>query len=165
MNRPARIAMFLATAFVGASFTGPDSEAGDRELSVLFVNMTPDALSDDASKACVKQIEKVIAADYSTVKRLGETKLRKLAGYPTKGDSFLDWRASSLKKPKEYKEAYHDTVVLVDCRPAAQSIDVMVSPPSDGVSRMKIRNMQINKKLTKWVGRSVLRRAWNGFSP
>ena len=157
--------MTLAVISVAAVSWSGITSAGDRQLSVLFVNMTPDALSDDASKKCVKDVEKVIAADYSEIKRMGETKLRKHAGHPDKSKSFMGWQAKALKKPKEAGGAYHDTVVLIDCRPTEKSIDVLVSPPSDGVSRFKVRSLEVNTKLAKWVGNSILRRAWNGFSP
>ena len=155
------IAVFFATLCLALFTSSTSSIAGDRELDVLLVNMTPDAESDDASSACVKQIQKIIKNDYSIITRLGETKLRKIVGHPDKTKGFLDWPAKDIEKSNKTT----DTVVLIDCRPAAKSVDVVVSPPSGGVARIKIRKMTVNGKLTKALGASILRTAWVGFSP
>ncbi len=102
----------------------------------------------------------MIAADYAEVTRMGETKFRKLVGFPIKGDSFLSWPANAFRKARD-----GDTIILVDCRPAEKLIDLLVSPPSGGVSRTKVRSLNINDKLAKWVGESATRRIWNGCSP
>ncbi len=153
--------VLLGTLALICMLTGVGN-AGDRHLSVVLVDMTPDEFS---SRSCVKQLQKVIAADYSEITRMTETRARKLAGKPTKGEPFLDWSAGLLDEIKAHESNYHDTAVLVDCRPEKKSIDILVSPPSSGVARIEMRRIELNKATIKWLGKSVLRRAWQGFSP
>jgi hypothetical protein len=141
------------------------ASAGDRELEVLFVNMTPDALTSPASRACVQAVRTVIAADYSRVTAMGETALRKAVGVAKGGAPFLDWPHASFAKVKRRGDSSIDTVVLVDCRPEAGQLDVLVAPASSGTARYQLRLPRIDERAARWVGAAVLRRAWTGFSP
>ena len=152
----------LLGACVALGLSIPTADAGDRQLEVLLVDMTPD---ESPSKECVKQIRKVIAEDYSEIQKMGETKLRKMAGKPTKGESFIDWPTDVIMKMRKADESYVDTFVLVDCRPDKKQVDILVVPSSNGVARLSLRQLTIDKAVMKWLGAAVLRRAWNGFSP
>ena len=156
MTRATVIALLLACA---------TAHAGDRKLEVLFVNMTPDAASSAPSKACVRDIEKHIKADYTQINRTGETALRKLTG-KTAGEPFLEWPAASFKAARERSEqTWIDAVILVDCRPETQALDVLVQPASGGLVRLTSRRIPLDAGATALISAAILRRAWAGFSP
>jgi hypothetical protein len=138
-----------------------NAHAGDRQLEALFVNMTPDAASSEASKQCVRALEKKIAADYTHVTRLGETALRKLAK-KTSGEPFMSWPAAALKPAKERGDTWSDVVILVDCRPEVGRLEVLVQPASGGLALLRAQKPLLDADL---VGEAILRRAWAGFSP
>jgi len=141
------------------------ASAGERQLEVLLVNMTPDALSTGASKACVAAVKKTIAADDTHITTLGETPLRKAVGKPKKGTPFLDWPHTAFKKVRERGEAWIDAVVLIDCRPESGRLDVLVAPAAAGTARIELRTPTIDPRAARWVGAAILRRAWAGFVP
>jgi hypothetical protein len=151
----------LAMALLAAA----TAHAGDRQLEVLFVNLTPDAQSNDASRLCVRAIESKIKADYSIVNKMGETALRQLTG-KTAGEPFLEWPVESFKPARERKDqTWIDAVILVDCRPDAGQLDVLVNPASGGTARLAVRRVALDAKSAGFVGEAILRRAWAGFSP
>ena len=140
-------------------------EAGDRELEVLFVNMTPNAQSTKASNKCIRLIKKQVVADYAIINKLGETRARKRAGKMA-GESMLTWSAKSLASVKgKPKVTPIDTLILVDCRPETQQFEAVVVPSSGGVARYRLQKIVINTRTAKWLAKAVLRRAWAGVSP
>ncbi len=140
------------------------AHAGDRQIEVLLVNMTPDGASSEASKQCVRALEKKLAADYTHITRLGETALRKLAG-KTAGEPFLSWPAAALKPAKERGETWADAAILIDCRPEQRQLDVLINPASKGQAVIQLRELTLDRAATDLVGDAILRRAWSGFSP
>lgn len=155
-----RLLLSLAVLGLLAAGTADPAHSGSRELEVLFADMTPEAASSEASRACVKQLRKVIAKDFTTVARKSRGKLLKGVDKSVREQPFFDW-------PDSHVSRLHsgDTVVLVDCRPEKKTLDVLVNPPSGGVVRMRVRHIDIGPSVTGWVGKAILRRAWIGFSP
>lgn len=157
-------ALVLAVA-AAALLAAPAAEAGDRQLYTLWVNMTPDAASSAASKACVADLEKKVKDDYTQITKLGETALRKQVG-KTAGEPFLAWPAAAfdpVKSPKD-RDGF-DVAILVDCRPETQQLDILIVPASPGTATIQLRHVAIDRKLTDWASTAMLRRAWSGFSP
>lgn len=155
------IRAFVACVLLVA-VAGP-ARAGDRKLEVLFVNMTPDAASTPASKACVRAIEKRVTEDYTEVKRIGETALRKLAA-KTAGEPFMSWPRAALDgAPRQRDPIAVDTIILVDCRPEAQALDILVAPSAKGLARLQLRRVALDAAALKLVAEALLRRAWSGF--
>ena len=140
------------------------ADAGDRRLAVLFSNMTPDAASSEASKACVKAIDARIRADYSEVTRMGETPMRKLVG-KSGGEPFLEWTSEEIAPIKQRDGRYVDAVVLIDCRPETQTLDVLIHPSMGGIVRFALRRVTLDKKAATVAAEAILRRAWTDFSP
>jgi hypothetical protein len=154
MSRAAALLLLLCTS----------ARAGDRQVETLFVNMTPDAASSEASKQCVRAVEKKLSAEYVHLVRLGETALRKLAG-KTAGEPFTSWPAPSLKPARERGETWADVVVLVDCRPEEKRIEVLVNPASGGVVLLRLAEVPIERAATDLIAGAIWRRATAGFSP
>ena len=123
--------------------------------------MTPDASSSEASKRCVRAIEKKLAADYTHITRMGETALRKLAK-KTAGEPFMSWSAAALEPAKKRGDTWSDVAILVDCRPEAGRLEVLVQPASGGLARFRVHKLPLD---ADFVGDAILRRAWAGFSP
>jgi hypothetical protein len=140
------------------------AHAGDRQVEILIVNMTPDAASSAASKQCVKAIEKKLGAEYTHMGRMGETALRKLVG-KTAGEPFLSWPLESLKPAKERGETWIDALVLIDCRPEGKTLDVLVSPPAKGLTLFKLRTLTPDAAIADLVADAIFRRGTAGFSP
>jgi hypothetical protein len=139
--------------------------AGDRQLEVWLTNMTPDAQSSEASRNCVRIIEKKIRADYTQVNKSGETALRKLVG-KTAGEPFLEWPGEAFKPARERKDrTWIDTFILIDCRPEAQALDVLVQPWGGGSIGISLRKVPLDDAAVGFVAESVMRRAWIDFSP
>ncbi len=156
----------VVCALIVASWLRIDpAHAGDRELEVLFVNMTPDAVSDAASKTCVSQIKAALGKEYARITRHGETKLRKRVGVPKGGTPFLEWTSKQLKPAIRQGETWFDTVILVDCQPKTKQIDVLVTSSVGGIARIRVRHLELNKDRTRWLTKRILRHSWRGFIP
>ena len=158
-SRIAIVAALLACAWPAA--------AGQRTAEVLWSNFTPDGQGGQASRQCVKALEKKLTEGDTKLHRLGETAMRKLVG-KSRDEAFLSWSADVYRPAKaatsERQEAI-DTIVLVDCRPAAQQLDVVIVPPSHGVVRISLRGVPIDDAATQIVGEAIERRAWADFQP
>jgi hypothetical protein len=151
-------------ALVAITLVGRRAEAGDRELEVLFVNMTPDAQSSPASKGCVADLRGKVKAGYTHVASLGETAARKAAGQA--GDSsFLEWPASAVNAIGAHQASGLDALILVDCRPEARRLDVLVAPASGAIVRLQLRRVAIDRRAIDWLAVEVMVHAWAGFSP
>lgn len=157
----APLVALLALAFVGAS--AEPARAGDRPLEVLLVNMTPDVLSGEASRRCVKSMEKLITENNSNVAKIGETALRKRIS-KTAGEPFLGWSADVLK-PAKKGPAGVDALILIDCRPDKNTLDVLVNPAAGGVAKIQLQGVALESSAIELVTEALLRRAWSGFSP
>lgn len=163
------ITWILSTTIAAASVIATiaisgESAAGDRELEVLMVNMTPDDRSTKSSRECVDTVRKVIAEDYTRVTRLGESKLREAVGKPA-GEPFLDWEHGLFEKARERGDTRIDAVVLVDCRPESRALDALVVPSAESTIRIRLRGRELSTTTVQWITRTILRRAWVGFSP
>jgi len=156
-----RVALAVAALLVAVA--AAPARAGDRKLEVLFVNMTPDAASTPASKACVRAIEKRVAEDYTELQRMGETKLRSLAG-KSAGEPFMSWPRAALDgAPRQRDPIAVDAILLVDCRPETKTLDVLVAPAANGLVRLRLRRVPLDAAALKLVAEALLRRAWSGF--
>ena len=155
----ARRSLVVAAALSFAA----SAHAGERQLEIVLVNLTPDAASSEVSKQCVRAVEKKLGSDEVHVVRVGETAARKQAG--TAGVALLDWRADALARLKPREGTPADTVVLVDCRPELRRLSVVVSPPSGGVARLELSAVPVDRAATDLIADAILRRAWAGFSP
>lgn len=152
-------AMLALTAPLGA-------RAGDRELEILLVNMTPDAALTDAGRACMRDIEARVREEYAHVARMGETPVRRLVQHERDDVDFLAWPYADLRPVIERgDETWLDSVVLVDCRPDERRADVLVTSPARGATRISLRDVPIDRRRARWLAETFLRQSWNGFSP
>lgn len=136
----------------------PTALAGDRELDVVLVNMTPDEQSDDASRQCASTVRRAARADYTLISGMGETALRERAGDAS--GAFMAWQEETLRAVREG----HDALVLFDCRPRERSIDAWVYSAS-GVSRLTLRGVPLTTARVQSFTERILRSGWLGFVP
>lgn len=164
MTAKARTAL-VCILLVGLAAWGPrDAQAGSRELEVLFVNMTPDALSGGDSKTCVEAIKKQIRKVGDTkITKMGETKLRKAAGVDKGGAPFVTWKPEQFKS-LIYPTANSDVIVLVDCRPEQKHLDILLLTTRLRPLAISYRRLPSDAFL-KAITRRLLAHAWDGFSP
>ena len=152
----------LSLALSAALTLSPSSgEAGYRPLEVTFTNMTPDAASTDASKACVQTLRDRIAADDANLANLTETPLRKLIDAPDKTKSFLDWTAKQLLPALSERDAF----IAVDCRPDEKRLDVLLVNAAKSRVIFRQRGEELNRARLIWFGSELMSHAWSGFTP
>lgn len=160
MTRPRPLAFLVSLALLAPA----PAAAGDRRLTVLLVDMTPDASASAAARTCVDDLRARLAADYTELARLGEAALRERLGRPE--GPFLTWSARTLGPARPRKDGSRfDAVVLVDCRPELDQLDVLVAPAADGTATLQLRGVAPGRRAIAWLAAAVLRRAWAGFSP
>lgn len=138
------------------------ARAGDRELEILLVNMTPDPVSDEA-RSCADRIRRVVRDGYTNMSQIGETAFRAQVG-DADGD-FMEWTAAQLRPVKERDDTWLDTVLLYDCRPNAQRADILIAPADGELRRLRLRGVPIDDELTTVVATRALAYGWLGFSP
>jgi hypothetical protein len=151
----ALIALALLTTERGA-------RAGDRELEILLVNMSPDPVSDEA-RSCADRIRRVVRDGYTHMTQVGETAFREQVG-DASGD-FMTWTAEQLRPVKEREDTWLDTVLLYDCRPNAARADLLIAPADGELRRMRLRAVPIDDDLATALATRALAYGWIGFSP
>jgi len=77
----------------------------------------------------------------------------------------MELPASSFRPVIERDVPYLDSVALVDCRPEARRVELLITSPARGVARMRLRGVPVDRRRARWVGETILRHAWVGFSP
>jgi hypothetical protein len=152
---------FLIVGLV--AWIAKDAQAGARELEVLFVNMTPDALSGGDSKTCVEAIKKQIKKEDTKINKLGESKLRKAAGVEKGGAPFVTWKPKQFKS-LIYPSGTNDVIVLIDCRPEQEHLDILMLTTRLRPIAISYRRRP-SPMLLKAVTRRLLAHAWDGFRP
>ncbi|MAQ14558.1 MAG: hypothetical protein CMN30_07150 [Sandaracinus sp.] len=155
----------LLTLALGVALGIPPSpaSAGDRELEVVLVNMTPDPVSD-AGRACSATIRSAFRADYTHLSTMGETAFRRAVG-DTEGADFMTYGTDQLRPVVEVGETWRDAVVLFDCRPDQGHVDVLIRPMQGGVRHLRLRDVRLDDALVEALAKRMLRFAWLGFSP
>jgi len=157
-----RGASLLAALLVGGLAPSP-ALAGDRQLEILVVNMTPDPVSEAAS-ACAKGLRKAIRADYTHMLSKGESATRRAVGDSTAED-FMAYTAERLRPLRQQPDDRLDAIVLFDCRPEDRTFRALVLPDSDTTYQLRLAHLEINGGLVATVAEIILRHAWLGFSP
>lgn len=142
---------------VGA-FAPPRAAAGDAQLAVMLVNMTPEPT--DAGRRCFGQVRAALAAEYTIIRRLGETAVRERAGNPS--GPMLDWDHAALSRVAPGDQ---NATVLVDCRPDERSADVLVYNPARDISQLRLRGVRIDRPRARWLAGAILRHGWVGLIP
>jgi len=156
------VTLTLATLALCVGEPG-DARAGDRELEILLVNMTPGPVSAEA-RACADRIRRVVRDGYTHVSQLGESALRRQVG-DTTGEDFMAYGADRFRAVKEREGTWLDTVVLYDCRPEAQRADLLIHPADGEPRRMRLRGVPIDGELAAAMAARALAYGWIGFSP
>lgn len=162
----ARSTLALVLVLAALAFAEP-ARAGDRQLEILLVNMTPEPTAE--GRACMREIERRVREEYSHVTRMGETPLRRLVG-DAAAEDFTAWSYGDLapvvqRGPDGRGETWLDSVVLVDCRPEARRADVVVTSPARGLTLLTLRDVPIDRRRARWLADTFLRQSWTGFSP
>jgi len=140
-----------------------DARAGDRELEILLVNMTPGPVSDEA-RACADRIRRVVRNGYTNVSQIGESALRRQVS-DTSGEDFMSYAGDRLQPVKQREGTWFDTVVLYDCRPNAKRADLLIHPADGEPRRMRLRGVPIDPALAEAMANRALAYGWIGFSP
>ena len=152
-------------AFWTPTFLSQPAEAGWRPLELLSTNMTPDESSSEDSKACVQRIKNVLSTKDVNLNHLGETPLRKLIGKEDKSVSFMTWSGKDVVAAREKGNSQaQDGVLLIDCRPEKQELDVFIGTGDDGATTIRLRRQPLSVERLTWVAEEINRHAWAYFS-
>lgn len=126
----------LGVIAVACFFAHPlTGRAGDAKPDVLLVNMTPDEKSTERSRDCVQAVASRLRSvdGYTIVHRQGETPTREAAGM-TADEPFMEWPAGAFGRLEELEfrsengpRTKPQTVLLIDCRPEEQHLDIRMS--------------------------------------
>ncbi len=141
---------------------GP-AEAGDRQLEILVVNMTPDPVSESAGE-CAKGLRRAIRADYTHMRKKGESATRRAVG-DTTGEDFMGYTAERMGPLRDQPDARIDAIVLFDCRPEAETFRALVLPDSDDAYRLRLDRVGLGEGVVATIAEIILAHAWLGFSP
>ncbi|HSC89093.1 MAG TPA: hypothetical protein VLC09_17545 [Polyangiaceae bacterium] len=151
----------LALPLLAASLLAVPSSswAGDRQLWLRLVNMTPDAASSETSKKCVQTLRDQAAQDHLELKPMTETPLRKLIGAQGDTASFFTWNVEKTRPAT--KDV--DSLLLVDCRPEERSFDAVLFNKTGARVQFRLRGETIDRARAMWLMDEVLRHGWAGF--
>lgn len=159
--------VILCTILMDLITWSPIVWAGSGEPEVIHVNMTPDSEVTQESTDCHKEIislvrKSKIGTTYGiSMKRIGETPLRRRVGVKKGGKHFMSWTGKQFYTADPLAESF-DVVVLVDCRPESQMVDILISAPV-GIVRLQSRSRVVNKAMFKWLAQAIslhFLRAW-----
>lgn len=149
----------LGVALASLLLTPSDGRAGDRQLAIVFVNLTPDAESTPESKKCVQTLRDQTAQEHAELKPMTETPLRKLIGAEDKSASFLEWTSAQTAPATKNVDA----LFVVDCRPEKQSLDALLVNRTGARVQFRLRGPTLTMARVRWTMDEVLRHAWAGF--
>ena len=155
----------LGVAALAATVCRPrPAAAGWRPVETLLVDAGD---GSKASKACVDTIARRLleaGEDIALVRRrLDQVADRVPANPPA---SRLDWTEAQLGPLRAY-DAYdaYDAVVVVVCRADARAIDVVIDPPEEGVTTLRLRALPIDRQTLDWLGDRIEGASYAGFVP
>jgi hypothetical protein len=156
-----------AALALGLALWASRAWAGDPgPLPLIFVNLTPEADSTPAARACVADLRARLGEAYTELRTLGETALREKVGM-TAGEPFLSWPDEALDRIRKHPDARDGAraLVLVDCRPQARRLDVRVLPKAGGSFRIQSRRVALKRRTLDWVFTGVLHHLHDGHDP
>ena len=153
-----RLAALLA-ATSAALLASDDARAGDRQLVIRFVNMTPDSTSSDAASKCVASLRDRALQESAELKPITETPLRKLIGAADKSVSFMTWTNAATEPA--WKDV--DTFFAVDCRPEEKKLDAVLFNRTGARVEFRLRGETLDRPRALWLMDEALRASWAGF--
>ena len=150
----------LASVLLVSALRATPARAGDRPLSVLLVNMTPDPVSDEG-RACSAFFRRQFRIDDQQyhVRAMGETAFREATNL--EGD-FMSLDPAAVARFHE-GEDWVDAIVLFDCRPETQ-FRAWVSPANGGIARIEWR-APLDANARRLMFDRFTTHAWVGFVP
>ncbi len=156
------IALWVFAACLWSATT----EAGDRPIELLLVNMTPDPVSAE-SRRCSAEIRRGLQRnEVARLHQLGETAMLARTGRSDPRD-FMQWPTAvltALRTSESTHEVRLDAVAFFDCRPEAEALSVVVLAPSGGTAHIVLSG-PVPVGRGRFVAERIVQHAWIGFSP
>lgn len=153
----------VALALLGSMMLPQPADAGDRELAILLVNMTPDPVSD-AGRTCARQFRAALRDDYTETRAFGESRIRALMSEPE--SDFMGWDFTRVAEQRQHAGEHGvDTIMLFDCRPDDQRLDVLVISSSGAGTTTRYRGHSLGRAQVQRAAQLALMQGWVGFSP
>ncbi len=156
----------VALCAFAACLLSTTTQAGDRPIELLLVNLTPDPVSTE-SRRCSAEIRRQLQRnDVARLHQLGETALLARTGRSDPRD-FMQWPTavlSALRTSESTREVQLDAVALFDCRPEAEALSVVVLAPSGGAAHIVLSG-PVPVGRGRFLAERIVHHAWIGFSP
>jgi hypothetical protein len=153
-------AALIATALI-ATAAAP-ARAGWRPLELMLIDA---GQGGAAGKRCVDRVAgffKAQGEDVDLVRRdLAAVRARLPSTLPP---SVLAWTdaATAALRPRKGDDPF-DAIVVIDCRPDARTLDVVIDPTPDGVTALRLRAVALDAPVIEWVARQIQAAAYVGF--
>lgn len=163
-----KLGILCASVLLAVSLQPGRANAGMAYERLIFVNMTPDAKTTAPSGKCVREIRAFLQQmehlnelddDVVTIEKMGETRLRRKARVPKGGLPFTQWTLAHVKRIDK-----HAGVVLVDCRPEENHIDVLVKGFQNDLTRIRIRNTKLTPSRLMNLRTAIRFHLWASYS-
>ena len=147
------------------SFAGTIAQAGDRELEVMIVDLTPSTLRDADQKQCLARFTRGVRKE-ARVHSLSEADFRKRVKKVDDASPFLDWKAPDLEGARILDEhTAMDSIALLDCRPRDKHLDLLLVPNDSATVRMQLRARALTEARIATLAASAVRYSWVSFVP
>ena len=154
-----RLALVAAALIITAA---APARAGWRPLELMLIDA---GQGGAAGKRCVDRVAAYFKAqgeDVALVRRDLAALRRKLpAALPPSVLAWTDAETAALR-PANAPVVY-DAIVVIDCRPDARTLDVVIDPTPDGVATLRLRAVALDAPVLEWVARRIQAAAYVGF--
>ena len=153
-------AALIATALI-ATAAAP-ARAGWRPLELMLIDA---GQGGAAGKRCVDRVAAYFKAqgeDVDLVRRdLAAVRGKLPATLPASVLAWTDAETAALRTRKGDDPL--DAIVVIDCRPDARTLDVVIDPTPDGVATLRLRAVALDAPVLDWVARRIQAAAYVGF--
>jgi hypothetical protein len=155
----------LYALLLSLAFTCTIVHAGDRELEVMIVDLTPSTLRDADQKQCLARFTHGVRSE-ARVHSVREADFRKRARKLDDASPFLGWKAPDVEGARILDQhTAVDSIVLVDCRPRDKRVDLLVVPNDSATVRMQLRERALTEARITTLATSAVRYSWVSFVP
>lgn len=155
-------ALVVAATALALTVAAPAAQAGWRPVVMLLVDA---GQGGAAGKRCVDGVAgklKEAGEDLELTRRDLAAVRAKLPA--TLAPSVLAWAWADTRPLRSRgRDGSYDAIVVVDCRPDAGTIDVMVAPTSEAVTTVRLRGLAAAPRTIAWLTARIQAASYVGF--
>ena len=148
-----------ATAGTLAAFLPQHARAGSRDFVLVVVRA--DDGTDPESEACVARVRRRLSQTVERTRNVSRAVAEGRVGGSL--DGFMDWPPARLRLIVPDPTGDLGAVVVIDCRPGAQVLDVVVLA-SAPTQRLSLRQVPVAAAAERFAGVILEEWQWLGFT-